>query len=50
MIEHSILFYLKLGQMSAKHFEKQLGYEVMNYGAEGLDMLLSEIFETPLNA
>ena len=27
MSEHSGLFYLKLEQMSAKHFEKQLGYE-----------------------
>ena len=28
MSEHSNLFYLKLEQMSAKHFEKQSGYEL----------------------
>ena len=28
MSEHSSLFYLKLEQMSAKHFEKQSGYEL----------------------
>ncbi len=47
MSEHSSLFYLKLERMSAKQFEKQSGYE---FGTEGLDMLLSEIFETILNA
>jgi hypothetical protein len=28
MSEHSSLFFLKLEQMSAKHFEKKLGYEL----------------------